>query len=57
MEQGPSYDANSFSASKESSSLLWKQKVHYCVHKALTGPYSKPDESSPQPPTLFLKVK
>jgi hypothetical protein len=33
MEQRPSWEANSCSASQEIPSLLWKLKVHYLVYK------------------------
>jgi len=31
MEQRPSSEANSYSASQDVSRLLWNPKVHYCV--------------------------
>jgi len=34
MEQSPSWDANSRSASQEIICLQWNTKVHYCVHKS-----------------------
>jgi len=34
MEQSPSWDANSHSASEEIPYLLWKPKVHCSVHKS-----------------------
>jgi len=36
LEQSPSWDANSHSASQEVSCFLWNQEVHYCVHKTPT---------------------
>jgi hypothetical protein len=48
MDQSPSWAANGCSACDEIIRLLWNTKVYY------RGPYPKPDESSPQPPTLFL---
>jgi hypothetical protein len=31
-------EANSFSVTKESSSIYWSPKVHYCVHRSLLSP-------------------
>ena len=33
MEQSPSWEANSSSASQEIPHILWNLKVHYCIHK------------------------
>jgi hypothetical protein len=35
MEQSPSWEANSHSASQEIPCLLCNLKVHYCIHKSL----------------------
>ena len=33
MEQSPSWEANSFSATQEILRILWNQKVHYSIYK------------------------
>jgi hypothetical protein len=35
MEQSPSSEANSYSASQEIHCLLWNQNVGYCVYEPL----------------------
>jgi hypothetical protein len=35
MEQSPSWEANSLSASQEILCILWIPQVHYCVHNSL----------------------
>jgi len=32
IEQGPSSEANQFSASQEIPCILWNPKVHYCIY-------------------------
>jgi hypothetical protein len=39
--------------SQEIHCILWKQVILPCSQDAATGPSPEPDESSPQPPTLF----
>jgi hypothetical protein len=47
MEQNPSWEANTHSATQETPRSLWNR-----VKKTATAPYPKPHESSPHLPTV-----
>jgi hypothetical protein len=51
MEQSPSWEANTFSASQEVPYILRNPKVHH-----RTNTYFEPDHSSPCLPFHFLKI-
>jgi len=55
MEQSPSQEPKSHSASQEVSCLLWNpQRFITTLQQPTTGPYHEPDESSPHPIKLSL---
>jgi hypothetical protein len=56
MEQTPSWEATSFSASQQIPRILWNPEVHYSIHKS---PLPVPIVSHLNPvhaPSHFLKV-
>jgi len=55
LEQSPSWEDNSHSASQETTRFLWKPKVNYLVHKGppATGLYPVADASIPHSHILF----
>jgi len=54
MEQSPSGEANSHSASPEISDFMEPEMSLPCSVEPATGPYRKLDESKPKPHILFL---
>jgi hypothetical protein len=57
MQQRPSWEANSFSASQEISHILWNPEVHYCIHNSLP-PVPILSQLNPVhvPPSHFFKI-
>jgi len=49
MEESPSWEGDSHSASQEIRHILWNLKVHYHVslQRPTTGLYPEPDASTP----------
>ena len=58
MEQSPSWEANWFSASQKISSILWKPKVNYLIHKCpLPVPILSQLNPVHTPTCHFLKIR
>jgi len=57
MDQSPFREANLSSASQEIHPILWKQKVHYCIHKSTHPVYPEPNQSRSFSPSHFLKIR
>jgi hypothetical protein len=51
MEQNPSSEVDSSSASQEISRIVWNPKARHSFYESPP----KQDQSSPQPPNRFLK--
>jgi len=58
MEQSPSWDANSSSASQEIPHISWNPKVHHSAHNSPPLDWVRPEtnDSSPHPAILLFKI-
>jgi hypothetical protein len=56
MEQSPSWEAKTSSATQEIPRILWNPKVHHRIHEHATCPYPEPDQSSLRPPPNLSKI-
>jgi len=57
MEHSTSSEADRFSANRESPRNVWNRKVHHRVNKCPRPViYPETDQSSPCPPSHFLKI-
>jgi len=57
MEQSPSWEADSFSASEEIPPILWNPKIEYLIHKCLSPvPILSQLDPVHAQPSYFLKI-